>query len=576
MEELDILFLNLHRRYINSEPEHGGFLGIYLLAAFVNQEGYSSKSYSGTLKKGKQHLDKFCQAGAVSMIGLYCDFENVTENIFLSNYIKENYKLPVIVGGPQSTALDENFFTKSKCDVVVRYEGELTVLELMNYFLEGVGELSKILGISYMIGDKLRINPERPLIKNLDALPFIDESCYIEPKHFYRGLSIMTGRGCPFHCAFCHEGTHARSVRFHSVESVLAEIDEYLKVWRGKDLYIFFTDDTFTLNVDRVRRICKGLAERRKQQNFRWFCEGHVHTLYNNPEMINYMVEGGCERIQLGIEAGTEEILRAYDKHSTPEEIIEVVRRCRDVGIAQVYGNIILAGAHFNQKVYEADREFIRKLLLEGQGTVEIGVVTFWPLPETPMTSRPEEFGIKIVDSEFLTSVGDFSQVETEQLDRMTIIEMQSGLEEEIKTQMIEMLHNGQVPTKRIISWLMNYRKRYGQNTWTMTLSQDEILFAYYEMIALGEGIESSRLENILTAHPMRVVPLYRHLRKIDETEVEICGERFIDIEVEIITLTTGKLSVEEIAERTGCDVEFVMNVLNRLERKHLIVYSLY
>ena len=150
---LDILFLNVHRRYLNILPTHGGFLGIYLPAARKQ------------LREMGEH-----------------------------------------------------------------------VLELMNFFPEEVGALEKI----------------------LDALPFIDKACYLEPKHFFRGLSIMTGRGCPFHCAFCHEGAHTRAVRFRSVENVLAEVDAFLKIWDGDELYIFLTDDTFTLNSERVKKICSG------------------------------------------------------------------------------------------------------------------------------------------------------------------------------------------------------------------------------------------------------------------------------------------------------------------------------
>ena len=167
---IDILFLNVHRRYLNVEPTHGGFLGIYLLAAFARQEGYEAKSFSGTLEAGLRHVEKLCAAGEIAMIGLYCDYENVTENIFLSRHVKETYNLPVIVGGPQATALDEKFFRESKCDAVVRYEGELTVLELMNFYLEEVGELENIRGITYLSGELIK-NPERPPIKNLDALP---------------------------------------------------------------------------------------------------------------------------------------------------------------------------------------------------------------------------------------------------------------------------------------------------------------------------------------------------------------------------------------------------------------------
>lgn len=573
---LDILFLNLHRRYLNDEPTHGGFLGIYLLAAFARQEGYEAKSFSGTLEAGLRHVEKICAEKNVLMIGLYCDYENITENIFLSRHIKENYNLPVIIGGPQATALDEKFFRESKCDAIVRYEGELTVLELMNFYLEEVGALEDIRGINYLRGDELIKNPERPLIKNLDALPFIDKNCYLEPNDFYRGLSLMTGRGCPFHCAFCHEGAHTRAVRFRSVENVLAEIDAYLKIWDEDELYILFTDDTFTLNGGRVKQICDGLAERRKTFNIKFFCEGHIHTLYKNPEMISDLVKGGCVRIQLGIEAGTAPVLKAYGKNSTPEEILEVVRLCRDAGIQQVYGNIILGGANFSKEIFEADKKFVRKLLEESLGVAEMGVVTYWPLAETKMTCCPDDFGIKICDSEFLTSVGDFSQIETPELDRLTINEMRREFDKEISAQVVDMLENWRVPTERILSWFPTSRRIKSYGMWFRELANQEILFSYYEMLKLGEGFHSAQVEHLTAAHPLRVARLSTHLKRIDTTTAEICGEVLSDYELEILLLTTGKLSVEEISQRVGREISDVIKILNRLERRHLIVYTLH
>ena len=163
------------------------------------------------------------------------DYANVTENQYLSQYIKAKYQLPVIVGGPQATSLKAIFIQKAQCDAIVRYEGELTVLELMDFFLDGTGSLSKILGIAYWYGNQLVVNQERPVIENLDALPIIDEMCYLRPRKNPYELSIMTGRGCPFHCAFCHEGHHTRKVRFRSVNNVLEEIDSFLEKQSDND-----------------------------------------------------------------------------------------------------------------------------------------------------------------------------------------------------------------------------------------------------------------------------------------------------------------------------------------------------
>lgn len=576
MEHLDVLLLNAHRRYLDTSVQFGGFLGIYILSAFLRREGYEAKGLAESLNVVKSRIDDLCSKNAVSMIGLYCDFDNVTENIFLSKYVKNNYHLPVIVGGPQATSLGEDFFTRSCCDAVVRYEGELTVLELANFFLEGVGELGFIKGIAYRDASGLiHINPERPLIQNLDALPFVDEQCYLEPKYFYGGLSIMTGRGCPFHCAFCHEGAHTRKVRFRSVGNVLAEIDAYLAKWDRDGLYILLTDDTFTLDSERVREICDGIAERQKKKPFRWFCEGHVHTLYQHPEMIEYLARGHCTRIQLGIEAGTEPVLKSYGKHTTPDEIFEVVRRCRDAGIQQIYGNIILSGAHFSREIYKMDKDFALRLLKEGKGVVELGVVPYWPLPETPMTLHPENYGIKIVDDEFVTSSGDWPQVETEELDRFTVAGMMRDLEQAISDQMIRMMENWEVPSETIMGWFFGARDRRTYGGWMRCLMGQEILFPYYEMLFLGEGKDSIHTEQIAEAHPLRVAALFKYLQRVDDGTVEILGERFSSVETEIVLLTSGKLSVKEISERAGTSIADVMSVLGRLESRHLIVYTM-
>lgn len=572
---LDVLLLNLHRRYLNYVPSHGGFLGIFILAAFLRKMGYNAKAFSGTLREGKEELDKLCVDGAVSLVGLYIDYENVSESNFLSCHVKDNYGLPVVVGGPQATALGRDFFEKSHCDAIVRYEGELTLLELTNYFLEGTGSLADILGIAYLEAGTFCINPERPLITNLDSLPFIDEDCYLHQEDFQRGLSLMTGRGCPFHCAFCHEGTHTRQVRFRSVENVLQEIDAYLTKNDRDDLYILFTDDTLTLKPERLHELCQGLAARQIKRKFKWFCEAHVHTLYLHPEMIEDLAMAGCTRIQLGIEAGTEPVLKAYGKQTTPEEIFSIVEKCRDAGIAQIYGNIILAGANFSREVYEADKKFVEKLISLSQGTVEIGVVTFWPLPETPMTREPEKYGLTIRDYDFVTTAGDFPQTETADIERFTVAEMQKELEAAIIEQMMEMLENWEVPTARVLGWFAKSRYREGYGGWFLVLSRSEILYSYYEMLYLGEGQDSSQVADMASAHPLRIAPLYKHLTTLKDGSLEVRGAKFTREEGEIVILTAGKLSVAEIAERTGQTMDKVLSVLERLEKQHFIVYTI-
>lgn len=592
MRENDIVFFNLHRRYTNSAPNFGGFIGIYILSAFLNNNGYQAQGFAGTLIRGKELLDDLCKNKLISAVGLYCDYDNVTENIFLSNYIKENYDIPVIIGGPQATALKEDFYYKSKCDAVVRYEGELSVLELMDCLLDKTINKEDVKGISFLSEGKLIVNPEREVISNLDSIPFITSNDYLIPELYSRSdsLSIMTGRGCPFHCAFCHEGHHTKKVRFRSIESILKEIKSYIKDTKKKDyMRILFVDDTFTLKPMRVKEICKGIQEISREYNIHisWFCEGHVHTLYEHPEMLDYIVEAGCSRLQLGIESGNQETLNAFRKGSTIEEIEFIVKRCHELGIKEIFSNVILGAANFTRDIFEENKAFAKHLISLGAGMVELRAVTYWPLPETSITDKCDEYGVKIIDSDFLTSAGDFPLVEAKELNRFELHEMVREFNREIINTMKEMIKNNLVPKQIILSWFDKYNMHTGK--WYYVLRSMPEEFAYYQMIALGEGITSERIEAdvFLSLHPMRLLDVSEYLEIHEDKSGIMCGNQLTEFDIMVYVYSYGKLTVKEIIEKLYTDgykeqlnVEDyknkVVNTLRMFEKKHLIIFTRY
>lgn len=587
MRENDVLFFNLHRRYTDTEPRYGGFMGIYLLSAFLNENGYLAQGFSGALLEGKKIIDEACQDGKVSMIGLYCDYANITENAFLSRYIKDTYDIPVIVGGPQATALGEKFLKDSFCDALVRYEGELTVLDLAECLLDGTKELSEIQGIMYMDGEKCVLMPERPVIQNLDGLPRIDDSCYLRPKNRANELDIMTGRGCPFHCAFCHEGNHTRQVRFRSPEKVLEEIGRFLETHhrKGKRTYLVFVDDTFTLVPDRVKKICYGLKEFRKKYDFIWYCEGHIHSLYKHPEMIDYMADAGLIRLQLGIEAGTQEVLDAYGKGCTAEETKEVIRHSISAGIRQVFGNIILGGALFSRKIYEKELQFGKELIRESRGVVELNVVTYWPLAETPMTTDPEKFGIHVCDTDFYTSAEDYPQSYTEELSQADIFKMQQDMKKEFSDCMFSVLRNNEVPEERVLYWITDAYRYGAYGMWMTVLQRMPALKAYYEMLECGEAMHWNDLPLLdkEESHPMRVTQMGFLVERKSHGWI-LQGREITDFQMKVLLHCAGRLSVKAIVDKLASEgsypvaemAEKVRACLKDYEDKRVVLYSPY
>ncbi|MDY6225234.1 B12-binding domain-containing radical SAM protein [Veillonella caviae] len=584
MRDNDILFFNIHRRYLNSSPQFGGFLGIFILAAFLNQNGYRAQSYAGQLMESMSLIDEACSNHGVKMIGLYCDYENVTEVIFLSKYIKDTYGIPVIVGGPQATNLKEEFYIQSKCDFVVRYEGEITVLDLANFCIEGTGSIEDIKGISYFNNNDIVIHQEQELIENLDELPFIDDECYLVPRDNHSELSVMTGRGCPFHCSFCHEGHHTRKVRLRSVQSVLQEIESYIKIHSNvREFHILFTDDTFTLISERVRLLCEGLKELQKIKPFKWFCEGHIHTLFLNPEMIKYIADAGGQRIQLGIEAGTQEVLDAYRKGSTLDEIRYVVRECYEKGIDEVYSNIILAGAYFNSQVHKKNIEFAKELLTIAPGVMDIGVVSYWPLPETTITNNPESYGLHIIDYDFYTASGDFPQIETDEIDKWELVRMIQYMENDIAEYMKQLLLEDKIDIKLIEKWLKTKKPKYFSR-WMYILNQLPHIYNYYSMIISKEclALEAICIDD-LTINPMRTVQLSKYL-KIEGEKYLLFDQEITKFEMDILIYSLGKLSINDIIVKLSqnyaiSEIKLIENVklaIVSLAKRHLLVFSRY
>jgi len=181
------------------------------------------------------------------------------------NFIKENFpKIIVIFGGPLATIRPALLLEEGRADIVVRYEGEYTMEELMDYYYHDKGSLEDIKGITYRDGNEIKHNPDRPFIEDLDTLPLPDRDLLYEPIKTFdiQFPRIITGRGCPFRCAFCHEGNISRPLRLRSVDRVLKDVETILDSDDNIN-YIAFLDDTFTISPDRVKDICKGLCRLR-------------------------------------------------------------------------------------------------------------------------------------------------------------------------------------------------------------------------------------------------------------------------------------------------------------------------
>jgi len=256
---------------------------------------------------------------SVNVIGISNNHTNNTHNVIsIAKQIKRIFPSKILICGGVNATFDYEYLLNNGFDFVVRHEGEVTFKELILYIDKENKNFNEIKGICYKKGNKIYINKERPLIKNLDDLPLpswdlIDEELY--KSSIGKQSMIETGRGCTFNCNYCvscrmWKHTH----RYKSSKRIALEFR--LAEKRGINI-LFICDDNFTSNPKKVIEICKELIK--QKNNLPWEVSGRNDNLVRNPEIIGYMKKAGCILYGRGYESNNDEILKKYGKCSSRE-----------------------------------------------------------------------------------------------------------------------------------------------------------------------------------------------------------------------------------------------------------------
>jgi radical SAM superfamily enzyme YgiQ (UPF0313 family) len=281
---------------------------------------------------------------------------------------KKNPDVTIVFGNHHATFNAERILKKYPyVDMIVRGEGEQTCLELVNCLKEK--RLPKeVLGVTFRHKGHVVSNLDRPLLKNVDLLPFPDRDLIdvdyhnttvginVAPKKF---ASFLSSRGCVFKCRFCSCARIAHNFwRPRSTENVLEEL--HLLASEGYE-QIMFVDDNFTLNRKRVINLCRRM--RKEKIRVEWISEGRVDQCSSS--MLQEMVKAGCRMMYFGIESGTQKVLNYYDKRTTPEQSKTAVEKARKAGVDIIVGSFVIGAPHETRKDIQKTLNFVRKLDLD-------------------------------------------------------------------------------------------------------------------------------------------------------------------------------------------------------------------
>jgi len=328
-----------------------------------------------------------CQAMALDWTGLEKRIESFNPDIVASSgfatcnaYVtartletakKIKPDILTMTGGQHFTVTaHESLEAYPEIDVIVRGEGEQTLVELVKALDKARKKpnLSEIDGISFRHGRTIRHNPDRPLMEDLNNLPFPGYHFVKDYVHKYN-FKMMSGckgygfieasRGCPHRCTFCSQWKHWQGVwRHKSIKRVADEI-EYLYNDYGIRL-IWLTDDNFGFGK-RMEELCHQLTARRFSDDLIIFMQGRCDDVVNNKDLLPKMYRAGINFLLLGVESHSKFTLNSFRKGTDPEDNRKAVRLLKENGIFS-QATCIIGERKDTAETIRDLREFVRFL----------------------------------------------------------------------------------------------------------------------------------------------------------------------------------------------------------------------
>jgi anaerobic magnesium-protoporphyrin IX monomethyl ester cyclase len=279
---------------------------------------------------------------APEVIGITANTIQIKGGWRVAQELKEITAAPIALGGPHPTFLPAESVERPEIDIVVRSEGELTWVDLCAH-LESGESLEGVQGITYQQDGKVAHNPDRPVITEVDALPFpayhlfkMDRYTNLQPTLDHiegSSYSILTSRGCPYRCTYCSQ-ILPRRWRARSAENVVAEWRWLVKDLGAKEIGVL--DDSFNIDRERVLAICD-LIIAEGLNHVPWIMINGIRANLVDEELLGKMREAGCVRTAFGVESGHQRILdTVIDKHLTLDQVRAAFKAAKAVGMETI------------------------------------------------------------------------------------------------------------------------------------------------------------------------------------------------------------------------------------------------
>ena len=311
---------------------------------------------------------------------------------------KLNPDVTIIFGGPHCSHEPRFILNDPNVDLMVSGEGDLTIAELIDALEQG-RDIENIAGIAYKKNGSYIRTADRPVIRDLDK--FDQEYDLINLERYFnfqssmdffpvfrnkRFLPLVTSRGCPFKCTYCHD-IFDKSIQYRSPKAVVDEIEYLINKYGVREFHI--VDDVFNVNMKRAKIVLDAIIQ--KNLNIHISFPNGLRADFFDDELIDKMQRAGVYRMALGIESGSQRIQDIIQKDLDINIIYGVVEKLTRARMS-VHGFFMLGFPSETRKEMEATIDFACDL---GLTTANFSLVIPNPgtdLRQTFIESRESNF----------------------------------------------------------------------------------------------------------------------------------------------------------------------------------------
>ncbi|HLH43789.1 MAG TPA: radical SAM protein [Bryobacteraceae bacterium] len=377
----------------------GAPLGLLSLAGSLRQAGFQPLIVDAALdRRWRQTVAeeiRDCSCFGVSLL----TGPMILDAIEVSRMVKRlRPALPVVFGGWHPTLESAQTLREDFVDVVVRHQGEATLVELLSR-LESGRELDFVAGCWFKRNGRIIRNPDRPQA-SLAQLPapaydLIDFDAY-ERATGERKLPYAASLGCPYACNYCTDMVYYRR-RFDPYETqrVVAEMTSLASRYRLSEIAL--VDSNFLVDVPRAIAIARGIRD--STVRFKWSFQASTNLLCRmSADEVKILAQSGVHHIGFGSESASPEVLRRMNKaHQNIPDMYETAAKCANAGIRVTF-NLIFG---FPGEQDKHRRETLRVVgdIARQFANVSFSPNLFTPYPGIPIWPDLERRGLQKPDS---------------------------------------------------------------------------------------------------------------------------------------------------------------------------------